>query len=40
MKELTKVVGIPTLSAAEKAKEKLRFFSCGVSESYGIRSGR
>lgn len=30
---LTRVVGIPTLSAAEKAMEKFRLFSFGESES-------
>lgn len=37
---LTKVVLMPTLSAAENAKLKLRFLSCGVNSSYGIISGR
>lgn len=31
--KVTKVVLIPTLSAAEKAKPKFRFLSCGVSSS-------
>jgi hypothetical protein len=38
--KLTKVVLIPTLSAAEKAKLKLRFLSVGVRVSYGILSGK
>lgn len=38
--ELTKVVLMPTRSAAENARLKFRFLSSGVSSSYGIISGR
>ena len=39
-KNRTKVVGMPTLSAALNASIKLRLLSAGVRESYGIFSGR
>lgn len=39
-RKLTKVVWIPTLSAASKAIWKFRFFSLGTRVSYGTLSGR